>query len=89
MYIPRTISSSVRRAQSSASLLVRKVLAVAGQPVLRISAFRVPEGVLTIVAIQAPDDAQRFITVPKLYLTRNLGKSPSLGVEAINHARAL
>jgi hypothetical protein len=64
-------------------------LAVAGQPVLRINAFQVPEGVLTIEATQAPNDAQRRTTVPKLYLTRNLGKSPSLGVEAINRARAL
>ena len=74
---------------ASASLLVRKVLAVAGQPVLRINIFQVPEGVLTIVAIQASNDAQHCTTLPKLYLTRNLGKSPSLGVEAKNRANAL
>ncbi|MNE88998.1 hypothetical protein D3C80_1863650 [compost metagenome] len=51
MYTPRTISSSVRRDQSSASRLVRKVLALVGHPVLRITAFQVPAGVLTIVAI--------------------------------------
>lgn len=39
------------RAQSSASRLVRKVLAVVGQPSLRMTAFHVPEGVLTMVAM--------------------------------------
>src|SRR5690606_21644074 len=57
MYTPRTISSSVRRAQSSASRLVRNVLAVAGQPVLLMRAFQVPEEVLTIVAMSTPYEA--------------------------------
>src|SRR6218665_1439869 len=51
IYTPLTISSSVRRAQSSASRLVRKVLVLVGQPVLRTRAFQVPASVLTIVAI--------------------------------------
>lgn len=42
------------RAQSSASPLVRNVLAVAGQPVLRMRALQVPEEVLTIVALSTP-----------------------------------
>ena len=50
---PRTISSSVRRAQSSASRLVRKVLMVAGQW-RRINAIQVPEGLFTNVAMCAP-----------------------------------
>lgn len=52
MYTPRAISSSVRRAQSSASRLVRKVLTVVGQPRLRMTAFQVFEGVLVIVAMR-------------------------------------
>jgi hypothetical protein len=49
--MPRTMSSSARRAQSSASFFRRNVLIVVGHPVLRITAFHVPEGVLTMVAI--------------------------------------
>lgn len=45
------LSQAVQRAQSSASCLVRRVLALVGQPVLRTTAFQVPAGVLTIVAI--------------------------------------
>lgn len=51
-YTPRTISSSVLRAQSVASRLVRKVLALVGHPCLRIMAFQEPESVLTNVAMQ-------------------------------------
>jgi hypothetical protein len=47
---PRTISSSARRAQSSASFLRRKVLMV-WKPIFRIMAFQVPEGVLTMVGM--------------------------------------
>ena len=36
---------------TSASRLVRKVLALVGHPVLRMTAFQVPAGGLTIVAI--------------------------------------
>lgn len=43
--------ASVRRAQSSASRLLRNVVAVVGQPFLRMTAFYVPEGVLTMVAM--------------------------------------
>src|SRR5210317_1354141 len=50
MYTPRTMSSSVRRAQSCASRLVRNVLIAVGHPRLRITAFQVDEGVLVIVA---------------------------------------
>jgi hypothetical protein len=50
MYTPRTISSSVLRAQSSASRLVRNVLTVVGQPRLRMTAYQVFEGVLVIAA---------------------------------------
>ena len=51
MNIPRTMSSSVRRAQSSASFFKRNVLMDVGHPVFRITAFQVPEGVLTMVAM--------------------------------------
>ncbi|MNR40566.1 hypothetical protein D3C85_1588650 [compost metagenome] len=51
MYTPLTISSSVRRAQSSASRFVRKVFVLVGQPVLRTRAFQVPAAVLTRVAM--------------------------------------
>ncbi len=44
MYTPRTISSSVQRAQSWASRLVRKVLAVVAQPVLQMTAFQLTAG---------------------------------------------
>jgi len=50
MLTPRTISSSVLRAQSSASRLVRNVLMVVGQPRLRMIAFQVFEGVLVMAA---------------------------------------
>jgi hypothetical protein len=50
IYTPRTISSSVRRAQSLASRRVRKVLIVVGQPCLRTTAFQVFEGVRVMVA---------------------------------------
>src|SRR5699024_284734 len=49
-YMPRAISSSVRRAQSSASRLVRQVLDWVGHPVRRITAFQRPAGVLVRVA---------------------------------------
>lgn len=64
MKTPRTISSSVRRAQSSASRFVRNVFAEVGHPCFRITVFQVPEGVFTRVAIGRP----RFGGVPKLYL---------------------
>src|SRR5450830_62075 len=51
---PRTISSSVRRDQSSASFFSRNVLTVVGHPAFRMTAFQVPEGVLTTVAMYAP-----------------------------------
>src|SRR5690606_8674791 len=70
MYTPRTISSSVRRAQSSASRLVRKVFAVVGHPVLRMTAFQVPEGVFTRLAMAVP--LMRLLTtVLKLYRRTN------------------
>src|SRR5690606_14219523 len=65
---PRPISSSVRRAQSSASRLVRKVLVAVGNPVLRTTAFQVPEGVFTRVAM-VRSYAPSFSSVPKLYLS--------------------
>ena len=56
MYTPRTISYSVRLAQSWASHLVRKVLiVVGGQPLLRMSAFQVFERVLLMVAMASSD----------------------------------
>lgn len=64
MYTPRTISSSVRRAQSAASRLVRKVLITVGQPCLRITAFQVADGVLRIVAI-APSEHRCSENVPR------------------------
>ncbi|MBF3635520.1 hypothetical protein ISF70_28350 [Burkholderia pseudomallei] len=51
MNTPRTISSSVRRAQSSASRFVRNVLATVGQPTRRMVAFQVPEGVFVSAAM--------------------------------------
>jgi hypothetical protein len=41
----------VPRAQSSASRLVRNVFEVVGHPVLRMTAFQVLEGVLTMAAM--------------------------------------
>src|SRR5579859_873634 len=64
MKTPRTISSSVRRDQSSASRLVRNVFADVGHPCFRMTAFQVPEGVFTRVAT----GRLRFGCVPKLYL---------------------
>jgi hypothetical protein len=46
-------SSSMARAQSSASRLRRKVLMVSGKPVFRMTAFHVPQSVLTMVSIGA------------------------------------
>jgi hypothetical protein len=51
MNTPRTISSSVRRAQSSASRFVRNVLAMVGQPTRRMVAFQVPEGFFVSAAM--------------------------------------
>jgi hypothetical protein len=62
MYTPRTISSSVLRAQSAASRLVRKVLMVTGQPRLRTTAFQVFEGVLVMVATVLPVEVYRKCT---------------------------
>lgn len=59
------LSQAVQRAQSSASRLVRKVLALVDQPVLRTTAFQVLAGVLTIVAIS--EGLQRQAGVPALY----------------------
>jgi hypothetical protein len=73
---PRTISSSVRRAQSSASRFKRNVLTVVGKPVLRITAFQVPEGVLTMVGMVMLTPS-KLSTVPKLY------RKPSFGTLAI------
>ena len=50
IWTPRTISSSVLRAQSTASRLVRKVLILVGHPRLRMIAFHVFEGVLVMLA---------------------------------------
>lgn len=75
-YLPRTISSSVRRDQSSASRFKRNVFTVVGKPVLRMTAFQVPEGVLTMVGKVALTPC-KLSTVPKLY-----GK-PSFGTSAI------
>jgi hypothetical protein len=47
---PRTISSSMFRAQSEASRFVRNVLLETGHPVLRITAFHFPAGVFVSVA---------------------------------------
>lgn len=54
------------RDQSSASRLVRNVFAVVGRPVLRMTAFHVPESVLIMVATVLPVQRSRFATVPKL-----------------------
>ena len=62
MYTPRTISSSVRRAQSAASRLVRRVLMITCQPRLRTTAFQVLEGVFVMVATVCSDTG-----VPKMY----------------------
>jgi hypothetical protein len=49
MKTPRTMSSSVLRAQSSASRFNRNVLLAIGQPVLRTTAFHLPiEGLMTV-----------------------------------------
>lgn len=55
----------VRRAQSSGSRFVRKVLVLVGQPVLRTRAFQVPAAVLTRVAMIFL--LQRHADVPTLY----------------------
>ena len=55
------------RDQSSASRLVRNVFALVGHPVLRMTAFHVPEGVLIMVATVLPVQCSRFATVPRLY----------------------
>src|SRR5690606_14659177 len=84
MYTPRTISSSVRRAQSSASRLVRNVLDAVGQPVLRMTAFQVPEGVLTRVAMRVEAPKSTLGASP-LYRNctwlANLENPPVLGFE--------
>ena len=72
--MPRTISSSAVRAQSSATRFRRKVLPVVGRPVLRMTAFQVPEGFLTIVGMDL-DQRLHPSTVPKSYRTRISGGS--------------
>ena len=56
--MPLMISSSVVRAQSSASRLMRKVLATVGQLFRLIKAFHVPDAVLVIVAILMPSNTR-------------------------------
>src|ERR1700761_872409 len=68
MNAPRTISSSVRRAQSPASRWVRNVLTVIGQPALRMIAFHLPDGVFTRVAIEVSRECGCRLFVPALYL---------------------
>ena len=65
---PRTMSSSVRRAQSPASRWVRNVLTVIGQPALRMIAFHLPDGVFTRVAIGVSRECVCSLFVPALYL---------------------
>lgn len=62
--MPLIISSSVVRAQFSASRLMRNVLMTVGQLARRIMAFQVPDGVLIIVAKL---DLKLLRSVPKLY----------------------
>lgn len=65
------------RAQSSASRLVRNVFAVVGHPVLRMTAFQVPEGVLTMAAMLPRYSAvidHCTATVLKYVCLRNLGE---------------
>src|SRR5690606_28069816 len=91
MYTPRTISSSVRLAQSSASRLVRKVLDAVGQPVFRMTAFQVPEGVLTIVAMRVEAPKSTLGASP-LYRNctwlANLENPPAWG-NTLNHSKFL
>ena len=68
MNAPRTMSSSVRRAQSPASRWVRNVLTVIGQPALRMIAFHLPDGVFTRVAIRVSRECVCTLFVPALYL---------------------
>src|ERR1700685_4183977 len=68
MNAPRTMSSSVRRAQSPASRCVRNVLTVIGQPALRMIAFHLPDGVFTRVAIGVSRECVCSLFVPTLYL---------------------
>jgi hypothetical protein len=59
-----TMSSSVRRAQSSASRFVRNVFEAVGHPVLRITAFHFPRSVFTRVATRNSGAVRN----PALYL---------------------
>ena len=68
MNAPRTMSSSVRRAQSPASRWVRNVLTVIGHPALRMIAFHFPDGVFTRVAIEVSRECVCTLLVPALYL---------------------
>ena len=68
MNAPRTMSSSVRRAQSPASRWVRNVLTVIGQPALRMIAFHLPDGVFTRVAIGVSRECVCSLFVLALYL---------------------
>ena len=65
---PRTMSSSGRRAQSSASRFLRNVFEVMGHPILRITAFHFPRSVLTRVAKCGSGAAPQSDTVPQVYL---------------------
>ena len=76
-YRPRTISSSVRRDQSSASRFRRNVFTVVGKPVLRMTAFQVPDGVLTMVGMVVLTPSE-LSTVPELY------RKPFFGTSAIS-----
>lgn len=70
----------MRRAQSSASRLVRNVLAWLGQPVFRMRAFHVPEGAFTNVANAHPPSAVDALNCTEIvpvckFSARELGKT--------------
>ena len=68
--------------QSSASRLVRNVFALVGHPVLRMTAFHVPEGVLIMVATVLPVQCSRFATVLKLYRSGQNEHKSTKGIES-------